>query len=253
MKALQNAIMGSALLLSAVSILSVGCKSYDIAPRYTSKHIKENTNQAIAQVPEAYELGYIVLSLTDAAQQNDNIINKETPYYQEVSKHFSAYKKHKAVRELNEELSEDANRLTYFRNGLYAFYFNSNRFVLKADYRIDLNRLDFKKYASLLKDFAKDSGFRQFYAQHKSFYNELIKSQQQQLSMESAWKSVEKTYDKPFQSYQVILSPLMKGETGTVAINSHRFNECLIFAQSGNRKNVSYGQYTVPVTDANGR
>jgi hypothetical protein len=248
MRSLRTVVMGSAILLSAVSTFITGCKSYDIAPRYTAKHIKANTNQIVAQVPETYELGYVILALTDLGQQDGNLINKSTPYYQEVIQHFAAYKNHKAVKQLNKDLAEDKNRLKYFRNGLYAFYFNSNRFVLKADYRIDLNRVDFKKYAHLLQDFAKESGYRDFYKQHESFYADMIQAEQQQLSMASAWKSVEKDYTTPFQSYQVILSPLMKGQIGTLAINSHRFNECLIFSQSGKDK-VSYGQNNAAAAD----
>jgi hypothetical protein len=227
----------SMLLLGAVTLLSNGCKSYDdVSSRYTSKHIKANTNQVTAQIPETDELGYILLSLTDVGRNDTNIINKETAYYKEVSKHFAAYKNHKAVKMLNAELTRNAGSFTHFRNGLYAFSFNkSNQLALKTDYRIDLNRIDFRRYTPALHDFVVKSGFRKFYSQHADLYTKIIQNQSNQLTMTAAWETMSKQYTQPFQSYKVILSPLMKGYSSSLAISGHGFRECLIFAESTNK------------------
>ena len=220
------------VLLGAVTLTS-GCKSYDdVAAHYSSKHIKANTNQVKAQIPEVTELGYIVLALTDAGK---NYVNTNSPYYDEVIKHFGAFKNHKAVEMLNEDLKENAETFSHFRNGLYAFTINKNeRIVLKPDYRIDLNRVDFRRYTGALADFMGDSKFREFYNAHKDFYSKMETAQSQGLTMSAAWNTVgkNKKYAKPFQSYQVIMSPLMKGASSTLSISGRGFSECLIFAES---------------------
>jgi len=223
------------VLLGAVT-LATGCKSYnDVAAHYSSKHIKANKNQIKAQIPEASELGYIVLALTDAGK---SYVNTNSPYYDEVVKHFAAFKNHKAVEILNEDLKENPEIFTHFRNGLYAFMINKHdRMVVRTDYRIDLSRVDFRRYTSSLNDFMEDSNFRKFYAAHKDFYSKMEAAQSQSLTMTAAWNTVgkNKKYVTPFQSYQVIMSPLMKGETTTLAISGRGFSECVIFAESNDK------------------
>lgn len=237
MKINKKAPLVCTVLIGAITLLSSGCKSYnDVAAHYSLKHIKANTNQVTAQIPETGELGYILISLTDVGNNDTSLINKNTAYYKEVSKQFVAFKNHKVVKQLNEDLKEDAANFTHFRNGLYAFKFNErNRMVLKSDYRIDLNRVDFRRYISGIQDFIEKSKFREFYAQHNNLYTKLIQNERQQLTMNAAWASMGKHYTEPFQSYQVILSPLMKGYSSSLAISGRGFRECLIFTESTNK------------------
>ena len=223
-----------AFLLGGVCLSAVGCKSYDdIAAHYSSKHIRDNTNKVIAQVPETDELAYIVFSLTDVGANDTTYLNSSSDYYKEVVKQFAPFKNHKAVKQLNIDISRDSKNFIHFRNGIYAFTLNErNNFVSKSDYRTDLNRIDFRRYASLLEDFASKSNFRKFYTQHKGLYNQIILDAGKELSVDAAWASVSKNYKQPFTSYQLILSPLIKGKSTTLAIKSGDFRECLIFAQS---------------------
>ncbi|MDT3405508.1 DUF4932 domain-containing protein [Mucilaginibacter terrae] len=251
MKLFYKAPLIGTVMLGAVT-LATGCKSYnDVTAHYSSKHIKANKNQIRAQIPEVTELGYIVLALTDAGK---NYVNTNSPYYDEVVKHFAAFKNHKAVETLNEDLKESPETFTHFRNGLFAFMINKqNRIVVKTDYRIDLNRVDFRRYTAALNDFMEDSKFREFYAAHKSFYSKMEAAQSQSLSMTSAWSTVgkNKNYTKPFQSYQVIMSPLMKGESSTLAISGRGFSECLIFAESTDKALASASDIKVAANSIN--
>jgi hypothetical protein len=224
------------VLVGAISLFNSGCKSYDVASRYTAKHIKAHTNQVSTNVPETGELGYILLSLTDAAKSDSSILNKNTAYYKEVAQHFAAFKSHKAVKQLNADITQDPATFTHFRNGLYALKINDrNRIVLRTDYRIDLNRLDFKRYTSVMEDFMVKSKFREFYAQHANLYAKLVQNQSRQLTMNTAWASMGKHYNQPFQSYQVVISPLMKGYSSSLAIGGRGFRECIIFTESADK------------------
>ena len=237
MKIIYRAPFFCTVLFGAITLFNSGCKSYDdVASRYTSKHIKANTNQVTAQIPETGELGYVLLALTDAGTRDTNLINKDTQYYKEVIAHFNAFKDHKIVKLLNHDLQTNVNDFTHFRNGLYALKLSDNgRVVLKTDYRIDLNRVDFRRYTSGMEAFVKASKFREFYAKHKDMYTKIIQNQSSQLTMNAAWASMGKQYTQPFQSYQVIMSPLMKGYSTSLAVTGHGFRECLIFAESANK------------------
>ncbi|MFD1255335.1 DUF4932 domain-containing protein [Mucilaginibacter terrae] len=225
------------VLFGAITLFNSGCKSYDdVASRYTSKHIKANTNQIAAQIPETGELGYILLALTDVGTTDTSLINKDTQYYKEVIAHFNGFKNHKIVKQLNKDLQGNINNFTHFRNGLYAFKLNDrNRMVLKTDYRIDLNRVDFRRYTTGMQDFIASTKFREFYAKHKDLYTKIIQNQSSQLTMNAAWATMGKQYTEPFQSYQVIMSPLMRGNSSTLAISGRGFRECLIFAESADK------------------
>ena len=237
MKINYRAPLFCTVLFGAITLFNSGCKSYDdVASRYTSKHIKANTNQVSAQVPETGELGYVLLALTDVGTSDTSLINKETPYYKEVIAHFNAFKDHKIVKQLNADLRNNSENFTHFRNGLYALKFSdNNRIVLKTDYRIDLNRVDFRRYTTGMQDFAKDSKFREFFAKHKDLYTRMVQDQSSQLTMNAAWATMGKHYTQPFQSYQVVMSPLMKGYASSLAITGRGFRECLIFAESANK------------------
>jgi hypothetical protein len=234
MKTLIHRRLATAVLLSGVMIFSFSCKSYDdIAAHYSSKHIKDNTGKVIAQVPETNELAYIVYSLTDVSLTDTAFIDRSSAYYKDVIKQFAAFKNHKAVKQLNKDVARDTKNLLRFRNGIYAFTLNErNDLALKLDYRTDLNRIDFRRYAPLLEDFAEKTNFRSFYTQHKGLYNQIILDAGKTLSVDDAWASVGKDYKEPFNSYQLILSPLIKGKSSTLAIKGSNFRECLIFAQS---------------------
>ena len=237
MKTFNHSRLTIAVLLIAVALFTNGCKTYDdIAAHYSAKHIKDNTGKVIAQVPETNELAYIVYSLTDVSLTDTTFIDRSSAYYKEVTKQFAAYKDHKVVKQLNSDVSRDIKNLLRFRNGIYAFTLNDrNDLALKLDYRTDLNRIDFRRYAPLLEDFASKSNFRKFYTQHKGLYSQIILDAGKELPMDAAWASVNKDYKKPFNSYQLILSPLIKGKSSTLAIKSGNFSECLIFAQSSSK------------------
>ncbi len=228
--------LGTALF-GAVTMMSVGCRSYsDVAAHYSNKHIKENNNQVTAQIPEASELGYILMALSDIGNTDNEMIDKGSPYYQEVMTYFGRFKDHKAVRMINRDLKQDPAIFTHLRNGLYAYRFNDrNRMVLKTDYRIDLNPIDMRVYTGAIENFMKDSKFRSFYKQHEAFYNDIIKQESAQLTMNAVSANMTKRYKSPFNSYQVIMSPLMKGYNSSVELDGRGFRECLIFAQTANQ------------------
>ncbi|MVN90372.1 DUF4932 domain-containing protein, partial [Mucilaginibacter aquatilis] len=136
---------------------------------------------------------------------------------------FSAFKNAKGVKQLNAQLSRNPALAKSYVEGLYAFQMKDGRFGLKADYRIDLNKIDFKRYASLLESFYKETAFHSFYMQHEGMYSEMVAKANNAFTLAAAQKSVSA------QGYQVVVSALAKGTSG-MSIKGHAYTEGVIFA-----------------------
>jgi len=225
------------LSLNAAALLLHSCTSYDVAPRYTDKYIASGTGNLTAQVPEAYELGYAVLALTDLAQKDTSLIDKSTPYYKEFTAYFAKYKNHKAVVQLNQSLVTYPKLFKSYRNGLYAFKMFDDRLVLKDNYRIDVNKMKFSRYQRLLQNFYSVTKFHKFYNAHENVYKQLVKRSDNFLSFDIAQKII----SKDSKSFQVVLSPLTKGYPATMEIKSKGFVESIIFPYVDNNGLV-YGE-----------
>lgn len=214
-----------AVVLFACTLFLNSCKSYDVASRYTSKYIKSNIGKVSAEVPEVFELGYTMLALTDLAQKDSGVINRNTPYYQELMAWFNKYKNHKGVMRLNADLSRNPDRIKNYLDGLYALQVKYNRVSLKTSYRIDLNKVDFKGYALLLQNFYKKTNFHEFYTQHEGYYNDMV----QNANSLFTFAEVQKNLNGTVKGYRVILSPLTKAYAGTMQISGRGYSECIIF------------------------
>ncbi|WP_158825787.1 DUF4932 domain-containing protein [Mucilaginibacter lacusdianchii] len=213
------------IVLFAAASFFTSCKSYNVASRYTSKYINANTGKVSAQVPETFELGYTMLALTDLAQTDTTIINKNTAYYHELMAWFNKYKDHKGVRHLNADLNRNANMIKCYLDGLYAFQLNDGRVALKTSYRIDLNKVDFKRYALLLQNFYKETNFHEFYTQHQGMYADMV----QRANGMFNYNEMQKGISTQANGYQVVLSPLINAYAGTMQIKGHTYNECIVF------------------------
>ncbi|WP_345954109.1 DUF4932 domain-containing protein [Mucilaginibacter sp. PAMB04168] len=215
----------AALLVSAAAMFFTSCKSYNVASRFNSKYISANSGKLNATVPENFELGYTMLALTDLAQKDTSIINQNTAYYRELMAWFNKYKDNKGVKQLNADLSRNPKLVKSYLDGLYAFQLNDGRFALKSSYRIDLNKVDFKRYAILLEKFYKATNFHEFYAQHADLYTQMV----QKANSTYTYEEAQKTVNGAVKGYQVVLSPLTKVYAGTMEIKGHAYSECIIF------------------------
>jgi len=217
-----NFTFATIILFAAVSILT-SCQTQNVASRFTSKYAKANAGKVYAQSSETVELGYAMLALTDFAQNDTTIINHNSAYYTEVMNKFGAFKNSKGVKQLNAQLSHNPTLAKSYVEGLYAFQMNNGRFGLKADYRIDLNKIDFKRYGALLENFYNETAFHSFYMQHEGMYSAMVAKANNEFTLTAAQKAVNA------QGYHIIVSPLAKG-TKTMTIKGHAYTEGVIFA-----------------------
>jgi hypothetical protein len=212
----------AAIILFAAAFFT-SCQTQNVASRFTSKYAKANAGKVYAQSSETVELGYAMLALTNFAKNDTTVINHNSAYYAEVQSKFAAFKNSKGVKQLDAQLSRNPQLAKSYVEGLYAFQMNNGRFGLKADYRIDLNKIDFKRYGSLLENFYKETAFHSFYMQHEGMYSEMVAKANNEFTLAAAQKAVNA------QGYHVVVSPLAKGTT-TMTIKGAKYTEGVIFA-----------------------
>lgn len=210
-------------IITAASLFT-SCKSYDVASRFNSKYATANAGKMTAEVPETFELGYAMLALTSVAQKDTAMVDQNTAYYHDLMNWMSNHKNHKSVELLNTAITRNPKLVKSYLDGLYAFQMNGNRFALKSSYRIDLNKVDFKRFALLLEKFNKDTRFHEFYVNHNSLYADMVKKANSLYTFNDA-----KMVNSNVKGYQIVLSPLTKGYAGTMEIKGHAYSEMIIF------------------------
>lgn len=125
-------------------------------------------------IPEAYELANIILAITPyTLDANSFEVAKETKYYNEILSYFMKYSKHPLIEKVNFTIEKWDYYLS-FRTDAYAFDINGNKLERMFKFRAQNDRNEFEDNIVLVEDFMKVSGFRDFYKNHKSYYDSII-------------------------------------------------------------------------------
>ena len=98
---------------------------------FDEAHREAYRGRITASVPEVSELVNVAIALTPYTRQEDNyLVAKRGPYYEEVMGHFSAVEQHPFVRWLDAEL-ERGNYSSTKMSG-YAFVFDSSGIIRRS-------------------------------------------------------------------------------------------------------------------------
>ncbi|MBS1682812.1 MAG: DUF4932 domain-containing protein [Bacteroidetes bacterium] len=192
------------LLISAFSILSI--------VGFSQRNIK-------IEMTEGYELSNILLALTKYGRTDKWDVQKIPPYYDEVLNYFEPVKDHPLLDSINYSRPK-WEKFLGFRTDMYAFSFDSNG-RLKRDYPFNsFGPVEVDKHIDLINDFVAKSNYRQFYNNHKSFYQKIVENYEGYYFVDQSKKFLDKIAGKPKadnrKKYIVAISPLVGGQ------NCHR-------------------------------
>ncbi|RZK21891.1 MAG: DUF4932 domain-containing protein [Hymenobacter sp.] len=163
---------------------------------------------------EAYELSNIILALTPYGQSDAFEVYKNSRYYREVRAYFAPVMQHLVVQQANYSRKEWAKYLA-FRTDAYAFGFNAQQqLVREFAFHAQGNTQPFDSLLEQVNDFARVSGFREFYRRHQPYYDSLAVAyrQSQRLPEVLAFLTAELGPAQPAaqaSQYAVVLSPLV--------------------------------------------
>ncbi|WP_460953314.1 DUF4932 domain-containing protein [Spirosoma litoris] len=163
------------------------------------------------RLSETYELANVILALTDYGKTDPWEVAQNSDYYQEVRAHFDQYAHHPLLVKVNYSREKWESYLS-FRTDAYAFSFdNNNHLIRRINFQANKGFNPFEEQLSLVDDFVKTSGFRQFYREHLPYYQRLATAYLQSQRYEEMLHFLETELGKreELTSYAIALSPLV--------------------------------------------
>lgn len=204
-----------------------------ISTQFPNQYIENSRGKIIVEIPEVYELLNIVVALSNIDEENSSLINKNSEYYQEVLEHFEEYKNHPIV----ETIKTANNEMGYSKaRNLFVYEFNGDSINHGGVYSSQHIQEKYGIYTEQLEDFAKISGFRQFYEDHKDYYLELITLFEDTVPVKQIWSWLEMNFPIQHDTYKVIMSPLTGGSHNTFNYrdNDNNYSEITMFIATPN-------------------
>jgi hypothetical protein len=195
----------------------------------TFNAISINKIEMEVEIPETYELSNIILALTDYGRTDDFEVLKSTAYYQEVIKFFEPVIDHPLLDSVNFSRERWEDYLS-FRTDAFAFRFGDDNKIYRYLYFFANQGHDpFDKNLNLINDFVEKSHFREFFKEHKSYYDFITENYSEYYFIDKSWDFLNNFIGKQYSEtnklkYFIVLSPLVN------RMNCHRDIENSIIA-----------------------
>lgn len=206
---------------------------------FPASYIKKNKGKIQVEIPEVYELANIIWTFSPSGKRSTDLINSGS-YYEKVLTWFKPYLDHPLFKQLDFPDSLYFHNYYDFRENSFAFSFKGDKLVSVGPYYYvtgndwgNYNSL-FKQLLPVVEDFAKKSGFREFYKSNTDLYAKQVKREKELMPVKSMWEWMEIQFPKKkFQSYKVVFSPLIGGSHSTqnyaTYANDEYFRETVMF------------------------
>lgn len=215
---------------------------------FTKKYIEKYNGKTFVEIPEVSELVNILMVLHKDAEKDGNMFDTKIDYYKEVKNYFKPFLNHPALDTINKYIKDlqynENMKTSLFSNQSYAYYYalkmnacayvfdkkgniKNNGFI--KEFAKNWNPFDPMKDFKVFEDFAKKSNFRQFYKNHKTYYNDLIKTYNQLNPISKMQNWLDKKFGFGYDSYVVYFSPLINGAHSTQRIKSNGLAQSFMF------------------------
>jgi hypothetical protein len=172
-------------------------------------------NESISiSIPETYELSNIILAITPYALDSNSFeVAKNTQYYEDVLSHFMKFSNHPLIQKVNYSLEKWDYYLS-FRTDAYGFKINeNNKLVRIIDFKILSKRNEFEDNLALVEDFMIKSNFREFYKNHKHYYDSILDKYSKNEMIPEMITFLKKEFpletNKIQNSFAIVASPLI--------------------------------------------
>jgi hypothetical protein len=201
-------------------------------------YVKANKGRINVEIPEVYELANILWTLSPAGQRATDL-NKEGLYYEKVKRYFEPHMNHPIFTKLDFPDSVYHKKYYDFRENSFTWQFSGDKLVWEGPYYYvmgddwdNYNSL-FRELLPLVEDFAKKTGYRNFYKKNLAYYDLMIERAKQLMPVKKMWTWLEEEFPKTrYQSYKIVFSPLIGGSHSTQNFGTYVdgwFNETVMF------------------------
>ena len=182
------------------------------------------------EVPEVHELVNVAIALTPFADESENLVEKETPYYRAVRERFAPFRRHPFVLLLDREMRARFDRYFEHKMNAYAFEYDArgrivpSRVYHRTGFSVDpVNHL--LPHLDLMRDFSDRSGFRRFYASHRPLFDAQI-VEMREIGIEEMMDWLHANFPATrYDSVKVIFSPLVSGSQSATWMSDRGFSE----------------------------
>ena len=198
---------------------------------FTEKFKKQNEGKHKVEINEVKELLQIMIAITPTGLANDDMVQQEGAYYQDVLQHFKKYENEPIIKTIDSLLVESLINNVFLTGNGISYDFKGDKLVKSKVYlfpakgvnSVAVSENPITSYKEQLEDFAKKSGFRSFYKKHKQFYADIIAKYESQANVGKQWKWLEQNFDTRINAYTVYCSPLINGLNYTSEFNHNGF------------------------------
>ena len=210
----MNRISFNLLVIGLIGLSSIVFALSQQDSYKTPEAISKVKNQITISVLPQVELISIVQTISQYPTIFGFLLTKDSSAYKtDVINHFGTYKNHPAILMFN-RLSMQPKMLNFSAPSNIMLYTDEN-FNLREDIELDdfvIGRAggidSLKLFLNLLKDFANQSDFNNFYKDHSNFYSNLVENTIGNLGTINYVTEIESFYGKRQKSYNIVLVPL---------------------------------------------
>jgi hypothetical protein len=220
-------------IIAAITLVCSTAFSFaqDGQVNFTKAFQQQNTGKFKVEINEVKELVHIMIAVTKFGLGNDDMVQQEGLYYKDVLKQFKPFQNEPILVTFDSLLQQNPINYVFLTGNAISYDFINDSlvanqvYILPADevskYKITENPIT--TYKTAIEDFAKKSGFRQFYAAHRPLYNSIISEYEKNANLGKQWKWLERNFTTRINSYQVLCSPLINGLNYTGEFKSGDF------------------------------
>jgi hypothetical protein len=181
------------------------------------EEVSEVKNQITVIISPQVELISIVQTISKYPTVLGFLMAKDSSEYKsDIIAHFSPYKDHPVIH-MFDRLSMQPGMLNFMAPSSIMLH-TDRSLALREDIEIDefvINRAGGRDsldvFLDLLRDFAIQSSFNEFYNEHRDFYLKIVKSTMQNLGPINYISEIESFYGKTQKSYNIVLVSLYGG------------------------------------------
>jgi hypothetical protein len=214
--------------LAGSFVISYGQTHYPwLEARYSQDYIHQNRGKILVEIPEVYELANIIIAV--AEYERDEIPEYENKgYYSRIIEHFLPYREHPLFSK-TDFMGQRRWLFRCFRDNSACYVFKDDSIISKGIYPYIKFFNYFHNQLELVEDFAKESGFRNFYRQNLPYYRSLIQEYLKKVPVINIWQWLESRFPERYDCYKIIFSPLISGYHTTQRFKNGNFQEILMF------------------------
>ncbi|UCD51766.1 MAG: DUF4932 domain-containing protein [Phycisphaerales bacterium] len=192
---------------------------------YPAEYIERNRGRVLVEIPETFELANIAIAISQAGLNEQHHVNKQGAYYERVLEHFLPFKDHPLIA--HSDLTRNYGYC--FRDNSVCYRFEDDRIVHAGLYSRMRQPDLFQRQLAWLEDFARVSGFRQFYRDNLPYYEQQIELYRRKVPVRKMWTWLEEQFPSQHDCYKVVFSPLLGASHETCGFSKGDFSETIMF------------------------